>query len=263
MATSVTPQLKQRTAFEIIDISIQVFRRHYATFVMLFALGSIPSWIVLWMSGFMTFMTNFNAAVSRLGSGPNLGALAWTPVTWCWTLIFTGAIVVAASDAYLTGDLDPARAIRAGFSRALPIIGASVLVFIAAFFGVFVFLVGAIYVFLRYFAVIPVLMLEDTGVFDAFHRSRDLSQDFKWRIFGTILLSWIIFWVVLVTLQVTAGLVQVTPVARALINAVAQLFVLPLVSIVQVVLYYDQRIRKDGFDLEVMARDLAPAPAQG
>ncbi|HEY7896134.1 MAG TPA: hypothetical protein VIC24_14630 [Gemmatimonadaceae bacterium] len=264
MATSVAPQLKQRSAFEIIDVSIQVLRRHYATFVMLFALGAIPSWIVLWLSGFMTFMTSFNPNVGALPTDAlNLSAAAWAPLTWAWARIFTGAIVVAASDAYLTGDLDPGRAIRAAWSRALPNIFVGFLLGIAMFFGAFVFLVGAIYVYLRYFAAVPALMLENTSVFDAFHRSRDLSQGFKWRILGTVFLSWVILWVVVLTLQAVLALVPMVPIARILMNAVVQLFVAPLLPIVLTVLYYDQRIRKDGFDLEVMARGIAPLPAQG
>ena len=124
------------------------------------------------------------------------------------------------------------------------------------------FLVGAIYVALRYFAVVPAVMLENKGPFDAFHRSRDLSEGFKWRILGTMLLSWVIFLAVLFALQMVVAFTHMAPVAQALLNAVVQLFILPLVSIVVVVLYYDQRVRKDGFDLEVMARDLAPVPAR-
>lgn len=263
MATSVAPQIRQRTAFEIIDVSIQVLRRHYATFVMLFALGAIPSWIVLWLSGFMTF-TLFNPNLGALPTAPlNWGVFAWAPLTWGWARIFTGAMVVAASDAYLTGDLDPGRAIRAAWSRALPNILVGILLGIAMFFGALVFFVGAIYVYLRYFAAVPAVMLENTSTFDAFHRSRDLSQGFKWRILGTILLSWIIWWVVVLLLQAVLAFVQLVPIARVLVNGVVQLFVAPLLPIVVTVLYYDQRVRKDGFDLEVMARDIGPVPVQG
>jgi hypothetical protein len=65
------------------------------------------------------------------------------------------------------------------------------------------------------------------------------------------------------TLQAVLALVPMVPIARILMNAVVQLFVAPLLPIVLTVLYYDQRIRKDGFDLEVMARGIAPLPAQG
>lgn len=263
MATSVAPHLRQRTAFEIVDVSIQVFRRHYATFVMLVALGAIPTWIVLWLSGFMTFLSTYNPAAGLPTSAFDVGTFAWFPITWFWAWVVRGAVVVAASDAYLTGIVDPARALRVGVSKALPNILVGILLGVAMFFGMFAVLIGAIYVYLRYFAAVPAVLLEDKGPVDAFHRSRDLSQGSKWRILGTLFLTWVIFWVVVVLLQVVLALVPMVPLARVLVNAVAQLFVAPIMSIVLVVLYYDQRIRKDGFDLEVMARDLAPVPAQG
>jgi hypothetical protein len=263
MATTATPQLRQRTAFEIIDVSIQVFRRHYASFVMLVALGAIPTWIVLYMSGFMTIMSSMSTynPAAGLPNAYNLGTFWWFPIASIWAWVVRGAVVAAASDAYLTGDLDPARALRAGLSKALPNIGVAILLGVALFFGAFALLVGAVYLYLRYFAVMPALMLEDKGVIESFHRSRDLSEGFKWRILGTLFLTWVIFWVVVILLQVVLGVVPLAPIARLLVNAVAQLFVAPLMAIVLVVLYYDQRIRKDGFDLEVMARDLAPVPA--
>ena len=77
---------------------------------------------------------------------------------------------------------------------------------------------------------------------------------------GTMLLSWLIFWVVFIALEVVVAFLPVSPLARQIVNPVAQLFVSPLVLIVLTVLYYDQRVRKDGFDLEVATRELAPAP---
>lgn len=261
MATSAAPQLRQRTAFEIIDVSIQVFRRHYATFIMLVALQNTPSWIVLWLSGFMTMMSRITPTTNP-ASLFNFGAFAWFPVTALWAWIFGGAVVVAASDAYLEGIVDPGRALRLALTRAGSLILAGILLYVAFFLGVIALIVGVIYVYLRYFAVVPVLLLEDKSAVDSFHRSRDLSEGFKGRIFGTMCLAWIIFWVVAVAFQTLFAFVPMAPTARALVNAVVQLFAFPLVSIVLVVLYYDQRVRKDGFDLEYMARDIAPAAVQ-
>jgi len=259
MATSAVPQLRERSAFEIIDISIQLFRRHYATFVMLAALALVPYLIVLWMSGFMTLMAGVRPIGQFTGFNPDMGFLIL--VTLLWSYVFKGAVIVAASDAYLTGTVDPGRALRVTLARALPLVLAGFLLGIAFMFGFLALFVGAVYVYLRYFAVVPALLIENTGVTDSFHRSRDLSQGFKWRILGTLFLSWVIFWAVAIALQTLVAFLPVTPVARAVVNPVAQLFVSPLVLIVVTVLYYDQRVRKDGFDLEVATSDLAPASA--
>ncbi|HKT09998.1 MAG TPA: hypothetical protein VJR24_19005 [Gemmatimonadaceae bacterium] len=258
MTTAVAPQIRERTAFEIVDVSIQLFRRHYPTFVMLAAIAIIPYLIVLWLSGFMSLMAGIRPVGPQIGLGSLAGLLI--PLTLLWSYVFKGAVIVAASDAYLKGEVDPGRAIAAALSRSGALIGSAFLLGIAIFFGAIVFLIGAIYVYLRYFAVAPALLLEGTDVTNAFHRSRDLSQGFKWRILGTMLLSWLIFWVVFIALEVVVAFLPVSPLARQIVNPVAQLFVSPLVLIVLTVLYYDQRVRKDGFDLEVATRELAPAP---
>jgi len=259
MTTAVAPQLRQRTAFEIVDVSIQLFRRHYPTFVMLAAIAIIPYLVVLWLSGFMSLVAGVKPIGPQIGLGSMTGLLI--SLTLLWSYVFKGAVIVAASDAYLKGTVDPGRAIATTWSRAWALMGAAILLGIAMFFGAFAILIGAIYLYLRYFAVAPVLLLEGTDTTNAFHRSRDLSRGFKWRIFGTMLLSWLILWAVFIGLEVVVAFLPVSPLARQVVNPVAQILVSPLVLIVLTVLYYDQRVRKDGFDLEVARRDLAPAAA--
>jgi hypothetical protein len=43
------------------------------------------------------------------------------------------------------------------------------------------------------------------------------------------------------------------------VNALATVITTPFVMLVIVLLYFDLRIRKEGFDIEVMARELASA----
>ena len=43
------------------------------------------------------------------------------------------------------------------------------------------------------------------------------------------------------------------------IPLILQVFVYPFVYVVQTVLYYDLRVRKEGFDLEVLANAMTPA----
>ena len=47
----------------------------------------------------------------------------------------------------------------------------------------------------------------------------------------------------------------------AVINGVLGAFIYPVITVFTTLLYYDLRIRRDGFDLEVMTKELAAAPA--
>ena len=47
------------------------------------------------------------------------------------------------------------------------------------------------------------------------------------------------------------------------VNAAFRIFLYPLIPIVQTLLYYDARIRKEGYDLELMAEGLGGPEARG
>ena len=128
-------------------------------------------------------------------------------------------------------------------------------------------LMAWLWIRLAYLAV-PPLMLEPIGVFGAFGRAFRLTRKQFWRTFGIALLT-------LVIAQI-AGSILATPVAVLgqvflltdpnglgvfifmVANAVGQVLsaavVSPFVTTVTSLQYLDQRIRKEAFDLELMAR---------
>ena len=252
--------LRARTAFEVIDAAVHVLRAHYGSFVVISAIASFPTWTAMWFSGWYTLAAN-PENIGRLGTLPLFQAqmLLVLLATYLWWTIADCAIVVAASDAYLGRDVVPARALGVALRNAFPILGARILKGFALILGYLFFFFGALYMAARYFAVVPALLLDGTPVMDSFHRSRDLSKDFKWHILGGLFVGWVIYFVVAYTLGVVAALFVTSPIVSAVVTAAVYALVFPLIGIVTTLLYYDQRIRKEGFDLEVMAQQLVPA----
>jgi hypothetical protein len=50
-----------------------------------------------------------------------------------------------------------------------------------------------------------------------------------------------------------------TSVGVLVLESLLQIFIYPYVYVVMTVLYYDLRVRKEGFDLELLASTLSPA----
>jgi len=78
----------------------------------------------------------------------------------------------------------------------------------------------------------------------------------------TLFLIFLIIWLFSLAIGVIAllaGSVAVTVVAQTLYTVVAY----PLIGITQMILYYDARIRAEGFDIEVMAGSLGAPPVTG
>ena len=95
------------------------------------------------------------------------------------------------------------------------------------------------------------IVLENLGIVAAFSRSGVLSQNRKGHILLTLFLVFVIF--IMLSFAVTmvaqvVGSVAASVVLQTLYTVVAY----PLIGITQMILYYDARIRAEGFDIEVM-----------
>ncbi len=127
----------------------------------------------------------------------------------------------------------------------------------------------------RYAFVSQVFVIEGKAWGDARARSKDLGDGHFWRIFLIQLLSQII--IVLITylfvLPASADLVtkslsfmpMLPGALMGLANGLAGSLTIPIQVIAFVLLYYDLRVRKEGFDIEMLAAGIAdeaqPEPA--
>lgn len=131
-----------------------------------------------------------------------------------------------------------------------------------------VMILSILYLFFGITFVLPVFIVENRVGWDAVKRSFQLFMFSPLKVFGTIFLVMIIVSIItgmaLLPFIGVMGFMAMEegPVSQALItlqgalNGVAQSIFQPIQSIVILLLYYDIRIRREGFDLEVMANDL-------
>jgi hypothetical protein len=144
--------------------------------------------------------------------------------------------------------------------------------------GIPLFLVAfavGLFVQIRFFQLAaPALVLERTGVFASLRRAGRLSHGQWWRIFGVLLLTGLVIGVVGQVVAVplalvgalgptlfpgTAGallLVLSSFLSQILVGAITT----PFTSAVTALQYVDQRIRKEGLDVELIAASKANAP---
>jgi hypothetical protein len=178
--------------------------------------------------------------------------------------------------------------------RLLPLLGLTLIypaVALAA--GVIVFLIGAlapplgvllaiglipvgIWLYVMFSLATPVLMLENAGIAQAFGRSRWLVRGSWWRIFGIELLARVL--VIIVALIVTLPFEYlgggfdnitsteptpptVTYLTLSTVGAIiAGTITEPFVAAVTVLLYTDQRMRREGMDIELARMAQQPPP---
>jgi hypothetical protein len=278
-------RLRARSVSEIVDASFQLYRQNAAEYIAAGAITYVP-WLIIQL-------------VMVLWRGPTVtlastGAIVATVVTFVGTLIayalMTGVIARLGSDAYLgrRSSLEIGEAIRDVLPRVGALIGAGILkylliavavlaiVFVGGIVaaatpgvmravlmvGLFVLcFVGAIYVGVRYFATSTSIVLEGQTAIGSFSRSLVLSKGRAWHIFLTLLLVWIIYVVGALASYLVAMLAS-SPVLLVVITTAYTIVAYPLMGLAETVLYYDTRIRAEGFDIEVMAQGLG-SPAAG
>ncbi|MFD3803140.1 glycerophosphoryl diester phosphodiesterase membrane domain-containing protein [Streptomyces sp. NPDC058611] len=149
-----------------------------------------------------------------------------------------------------------------------PVLGGSIGL---AFVGGLAWMVLAVWLWIAFSLASPVLMLEKSGIFTAFGRSWKLVKGSWWRIFGitalTVLIVFVVSMIIVMPLTLigvlvsgtgmtgltdgTAGTTWGALIFSAIGLIIAQTITMPMQSGVTVLLYVDQRIRREALDLEL------------
>jgi len=204
-----------------------------------------------------------------------LGSMGQSLISIITTLLATGATVHIMSQEFIDRRASVGEAMGVAMRRFGSLLGTSLLAIIVIVLGLILFIVPGIFFAIWFAFIAQVVIMEGLGGTAAMSRSKELSTGYAGRIFGIyVLLSLIQMVVALVLLvllalvlpfaelvRTDAGLVIRTNVTNYIIDMVILALVAPLFSAFQQVcttlLYFDLRIRKEGFDLEMTARQQA------
>jgi len=116
----------------------------------------------------------------------------------------------------------------------------------------------------RTFAITSAIVIANQSATEGVSRSFFLSRDATLRIVGIAFLCIVIYWfaqvISMMLVQTLVQLVLRNPIVAAVAANLAAMMIYPFLNIAIMVLYYDQRVRKEGYDLDVMTNAM-PAPA--
>ncbi|MEO8622544.1 MAG: hypothetical protein ABI625_15840 [bacterium] len=260
MATSA---LRPRKASEIVDAAFQILKAHYSQFVMCSALAYLP-WLVLellWIGDPEKLAGRLANPDGGPGAAWLIGLMAGIGV-WLTFALMSAVIMTCASQAYLGETVDVAGAVRRALPRLPRVMLAAVLRYILLVVGFMCFLVGALYVAARFFALTPTIILEDASLSQAFSRTSVLSDGRKQHILSTLGLVAIIYWVIAAGVSILSAL-SGNFVLQVVFGAFYTILAYPVIAITECLLYYDARIQSEGLDIELMAQELgAVAPTE-
>jgi hypothetical protein len=252
--------LRKLSLGEILDVSFGLYRTLFLPLlVVTLVTRAVPLALSVYIQSAGGLFSNMPLYLASAIVSAVLGAIA------------AGASTFIISENYMGQQLSA----RQAFERAAPFVGRLVLLAILTafifFLGCMFFLVPGIMIGTGVALGTPALVLENLpGAADAMSRSWSLTRGYRWKVFGAlavvILLLSIPFIAVgsfaaasLPTTQNPSAGDMVGFFGATAIAAILQTLIYPLFYAVLVVAYYDLRVRKEAFDLELLSAGLAKA----
>ena len=283
------PTLRPRSAIEIVDTAFTIWRRNFGQMTIIGIAATVPIVLAL-VLGLGSLFT-----AGMTGKSINEGAilsmvpmiLVFVVILVLWMAVVDGAMTLAAGDAYFGREVSAASALRGALSKGGTLVLSNILRMLtiggaAVVGGIVIALLGRangaiavllivvlsvlmLLLFARLFATTNAVVFENSGASESLNRSFALSKDSAWRIFGVILLSYVVLIVAQIAIGLTVPVVISTilrsPVVASMVGNVIGALLYPFLSIALMVLYFDQRIRKEGYDLDVLSDGLPKSPA--
>jgi hypothetical protein len=245
--------LRPRSATELVDAAVQLLRSHYGSFVIVSGIGMIP---------FLLLKPMLTRLVGADGS--NITPSAILPffliiiLTSVWHSLAGAAIVAAGSQGYLEGHIDVGAAISRVAKRVPAVLYSSFAKGVAIVLGAFLLLVGAVYMYATYFAVPTTVVLEDLGGLKGCDRSKQLAAGHRWTVLKPMALVFLIYWMIGGAGSIVATMIfgATNTIATDIITTLVTVLVYPIVPITEMLVYYDLRIRSEGYDVEVAVSQL-------
>jgi len=273
-------ELRPMDVGEILDGAMTLYRRHFG---LLLRVGVVALWLPACLTIYL-----------QVTGGPQqhfVLYLCTAVIQYFAGLFLTAGAIRIISDSYLGQPTTLGQAVGLGVAKMLPLFGVAlgkglligIIAFVIALLGGVVFPVLAgggiasvaaaavgfagalwlmVFVACGYAVTTQVVVLEPLdGAFDAFGRSWELTRGRKGKVFLVSLVAYIIFYVPVLAVGGIVGVTMSgadagTAEVLAVILALLPILLTPLLACVFTLMYYDLRIRREGFDLQVLSRQL-------
>jgi hypothetical protein len=267
-------QLRPLGVGEILDAGIKIYRNKFATMLKAVAVVIVPVQVVNILITLSLPDTTTTTAGTTASDGSGWAGVAALLLIFVITVISStlaeAACLKAVSDTYVGTDTDWRESLRFGFRRLGSLLWLTVLHGVLLLLAFVACIVPGIWLYAAWSVAVPALLIEGTRGFKALSRSFNLVRGRWWPTAGILLLANLLaaavaFGFGLLALPfVFAGRDNdfVFDLANAIFGGVASVLTIPFVAAVIAVIYFDLRVRKEGFDLQLMAQRIgAPVGA--
>jgi len=273
-----TLDLRPLSLGELLDRTFFLYRRHFLLFVGIAAIPYSFFFVVNLATALLPALSRSAAsghvqpagmAAAAIGGG--LFAFLAIVAGGIAFLFSVGATVFAVSEIYTgrqTSIRESLARVRGKTGTIFGVLFLSGLIMIAGFIAL---VIPGIYLMYRICVATPAALLEDIGPSDSIRRSFDLTRDFAGRAFMIYMLYFAMVWGIVAVFQfpfllliaMNAKQMQLVLLFTVLMqvgNFIGSALVAPVSTIGFALFYYDLRVRKEAFDLQMMMRAIGADP---
>jgi predicted secreted protein len=262
------PELRPLSVGEIIDVALKIWRRHFATLARIVLVVVAPIEIL----SLLIINSVMPDSSQRLEAGDvvafSLGALTSLGLGLLAFLLASAATLRAVSIAYLGGQPDWRESLRAAVSRFRSLLWLFVLSGLGLTLALLL-VVPFFWLAVSWSLAFVVLVAEGVGGTAALARSYQLVKDRWWPTLGALALGLLVQTLMRAVIAIPLGIVSFNSeegsaaalVSSAMGDIISAVVTTSFFSAVLVLIYYDLRVRKEGFDLALMAQNIGVADA--
>ncbi|MEO7192016.1 MAG: hypothetical protein ABI051_13265 [Vicinamibacterales bacterium] len=249
---------------ELLDRTFQLYRQHFLVFVGIVALP-----------GLVSLALNLLLNPVRASAGAIATLLLLCVIALAQFVIFAisqAATITAVSELYLGRSIGIGQAFAAARGRIVEICVISLLIGLFTGLGLLLLIVPGILLALRWSVAVPVVVIEGLPPRAAMERSSDLTAGHRGRAFMIYLVYFALVLIISAIAQMPLAILLVANraatsaapgwlmVATQISGFLTQSLVGPLVTIAMSLFYYDERVRKEAFDLDHLMAHLDSTP---
>ena len=178
------------------------------------------------------------------------------------TAITFSALFAVAVPGYIGEERTVGEALGDAFRRVLPFIGLAIMFYFMVLIGFFLLVIGAIFFGVSYALAPAVFWGEKETAYRSMARSWRLVGGRRWPIFGLLFVGGLLVSVVsslagaIAIAALFVDSVTVFLLINTIITVLISAAVTPFIPCLITAIYYDARVRKEGFDIELAARQL-------
>jgi hypothetical protein len=275
---AIRPRLRPLSLGEILDVSIKICLAHWRTLLKAVLVVVVPVQIASTILTADYTVSSFDLSSSKTSQqtidelNQYLGGVAISSLLQvCAVLLATAACFRAIAQAYLGETTDWRSSLSFALHLAPSLLLLTLLYVLGVLLGTAFFLAPGIWLYVAWAFAMPALLVEGLRGRKALRRSFELVKGRWWRTFGIIAVGFILAGIIstvvqgafLIGIVVGADNDALVLVLATIAGIVGAAVTTPFQAALLTVLYFDLRVRKEGFDLELLAEGIAASGPRG